>query len=143
MDLLAHSGSANLAARYGEHHPQRVGRLALITPSVMAVGITITGDLRCETARLRRNEPWFEAVFAAFGGPGAFAPEATRAALARFGSPVLLLAGEVDPAAPAGALAEFTSLFPTAGLVVQPEAGHFPWLDDADRFVSTTAAFLK
>jgi len=26
--------------------------------------------------------------------------------------------------------------------VVQPQAGHYPWLDDADRFVVTTATFL-
>ena len=31
-----------------------------------------------------------------FGGPGAFDPEATRAALAALSSPVLVLAGEAD-----------------------------------------------
>ncbi|MEU6772375.1 alpha/beta hydrolase [Streptomyces sp. NPDC046759] len=82
-------------------------------------------------------------VVAAFGAEGAFDPEATRAALARFGAPVLLLAGEVDPGAPPPAMAEFAALFPDAELVVQPAAGHFPWLDDADRFVSTTVAFLR
>lgn len=190
MDLLAHSGGANLAARYVERHPQRVGKLALITPSVMAVGLTITGELRLETARLRRDEPWFAAAFtaleaiiagevtddhwraitpfsygrwdettqahkaaedgqrnkeafAAFGAPDTFAPDATRAALARFDAPVLVLAGEVDLAAPPQAMAELTALFPNARLVVQPGARHVPWLDDADRFVSTTTAFLE
>jgi pimeloyl-ACP methyl ester carboxylesterase len=33
-------------------------------------------------------------------------------------------------------------LFPNATVVVQPEASHFPWLDDAGRFVAITAAFL-
>jgi pimeloyl-ACP methyl ester carboxylesterase len=49
MDLLAHSAGANLAALYVARQPERVGKLALITPSVVAVGITITGDgyLRC------------------------------------------------------------------------------------------------
>jgi pimeloyl-ACP methyl ester carboxylesterase len=37
---------------------------------------------------------------------------------------------------------EFAELFPNAEFVVQPGAGHFPWLDDADRFVATTATFL-
>jgi proline iminopeptidase len=37
---------------------------------------------------------------------------------------------------------EFAGLFPNAELVVQPRAGHYPWLDDADRFVMTTAAWL-
>jgi pimeloyl-ACP methyl ester carboxylesterase len=39
-------------------------------------------------------------------------------------------------------MAEFSGLFPNAELVVQPGAGHCPWLDDADRFVAITAAFL-
>ncbi|MFI6740375.1 alpha/beta fold hydrolase [Nonomuraea sp. NPDC050451] len=189
MDLLAHCAGANLAVRYAARHPQRVSRLALITPSVRAVGIAIAGDLRRETAQLRRDEPWFPEAFAAleaivagkatndtwqavapfsygrwdeaaqahhaadaerqnpevmtaFGAPGAFDPDATRTALARFAAPVLLLAGEVDPGAPPPAMAEFAGLFPNAELVVQPRAGHFPWLDDADRFVSTVAAFL-
>ncbi|GAA2307322.1 alpha/beta hydrolase [Nonomuraea roseoviolacea subsp. roseoviolacea] len=189
MDLLAHCAGANLAVRYAARHPRRVGRLALVTPSVRAVGVAITGGLRRETALLRRDEPWFPAAFAAleaivageatdddwqaiapfsygrwdeaarahhaadagrqvpevaaaFGAQGAFDPEATRAALARFASPVLLLAGEVDLGAPPPAMAEFAGLFPDAELVVQARAGHFPWLDDADRFVSAVAGFL-
>jgi pimeloyl-ACP methyl ester carboxylesterase len=41
-----------------------------------------------------------------------------------------------------GIVAEFAELFLNAELVVQPGAGHYPWLDDADRFVATTATFL-
>ncbi|MEU4093299.1 alpha/beta hydrolase [Streptomyces sp. NPDC026673] len=190
MDVLAHSAGANLAAQYAGRHPERVGALALVTPSVRAVGLPINGDLRLETARLRRDEPWFPQAFAAleeivaggataahwqavapfsygrwddtarahhaaeerqtrdevvaaFGAEGAFDPARTRAALARFASPVLLLAGEVDLGAPPPVIAEFTGLFPSAELVVQPGAGHFPWLDDADRFVTTVAEFLR
>lgn len=190
MDLLAHSAGANLAALYVGRHPEYVSKLALITPSVMAVGIAITPGLRRETAQLRQDEPWFPAAFAAleaitsgkatddcwqaiapffygrwdaraqahqaaedeqknkeaataFGAEGAFDPDATRAALARFGGPVLLLAGEVDLNSPPRATAEFTELFRNAELVMQSGAGHFPWLDDPDRFVATTAAFLR
>ncbi|MFD3474773.1 alpha/beta fold hydrolase [Streptomyces sp. NPDC058695] len=189
MDLLAHCGGANLAVLYAGRHPERVGKLALITPSVRAVGLTITGDLRTETAQLRRGEPWFLSAFqalervatgnatdehwkaiapfsygrwdetaqthqaagdaridmevvAAYGAPGAFDPDVTRAALARFTSAVFLLAGEVDLGAPPRTMAEFARLFPDAELVVQPGAGHYPWLDDADRFVTATAGFL-
>lgn len=189
VDLLAHSAGTNLAARYVERHPERVGKLALITPSSMAVGITITGDVRRETALLRRNEPWFPAAFAAleaivaghptadswqaiapfyygrwdeaarahraaedglrneqaaadFAAESAFDADATRTALAAFGQPVLLLAGEVDLNSPPRAMAEYAGLFPNAQLVIQPGAGHFPWLDDADLFVATTAAFF-
>lgn len=70
---------------------------------------------------------------AVFAAEGAFDLDATRAALARFASPVLLLAGEVDLASPPPAVAEFAELFPHAELVNQPGAEHFPWLDDADR----------
>jgi pimeloyl-ACP methyl ester carboxylesterase len=190
MDLLAHSGGANLAALYVGRHPERVSKLALITPSIMAVGIEITGDDRLATAQLRQDEPWFAAAFAAlegivagkatddtwqaiapffygrwdevaqahqaaedrqtnneaaaaFAAEGAFDPDATRTALARFAPPVLLLAGEVDLKAPPRVMAQFAGLFPNAKLVIQPGAGHFPWLDDADRFVQATAAFLR
>lgn len=189
LDLLAHCAGANLAALYVARYPERVGQLALITPSTMAVGITATGPSRLEIARLRQGEPWFPAAFAAleaivaghatddswkaidpffygrwdaaaqahqaaqeghrndeaaaaFGAEGAYDPAATRAALAAFGAPVLLLAGEVDLNSIPSAVAEFAELFPHAELVVQPAAGHSPWLDDADRFVATTAAFL-
>ncbi|WP_433438517.1 alpha/beta fold hydrolase [Nonomuraea sp. CA-141351] len=190
MDLLAHSAGTNLATLYATRHPEHVSKLALITPSVMAAGITITEDVRRETARLREDEPWFSTAFAAleavmagqatgdafqaiapfwygrwdetaqahkaaedeqrnseaaaaFGSEGAFDPEATRAALTRFTSPVLLLAGEVDLNSPPPAMTELTRLFPNADLVVQARAGHFPWLDDAGQFVATTAAFLR
>ncbi|MEU6341119.1 alpha/beta hydrolase [Streptomyces sp. NPDC046977] len=81
-------------------------------------------------------------VMAAFGADGAFAPDATRAALADFAPPVLLLAGEVDTGAPPAAVAEFAALFPAAGFVVQSGAGHHPWLDDPERFAAATAGFL-
>lgn len=189
MDLLGHSAGANIAVQYAARHPERVARLALITPSTRAVGIDVTADDRIATARLREGEPWFAEAFAAleaivagrvtgerfraiapffygrwdavaqahqaaedeqksmdavqgFGAEGAFAPDATRAALARFDAPVLVLGGAVDLNSPPRATAEVAALFPKAEHTVQPGAGHFPWLDDAGRFVATTAAFL-
>lgn len=189
MDLLAHCAGTNLAAQHAARHPERIGKLALITPSTRAVGIAVTGETRRETARLRKDEAWFPAAYAAlesiragratddswkaiapfsygrwdaetraheaagdgqrnktvtdaFGAEGAFDPEATRAELAAFDTQVLLVAGEVDVSAPPAVVAEFAELFPNAEFVVQPEAGHFPWLDDADRFVAATSTFL-
>jgi pimeloyl-ACP methyl ester carboxylesterase len=77
-----------------------------------------------------------------FGAEGAYDPEATRAVLARFQAPVLLLAGEADLGAPPSVIGQYAGLFPNGTLVVQPGAAHIPWLDDADRFVEATAAFL-
>jgi proline iminopeptidase len=77
-----------------------------------------------------------------FAAEGAFDPAAARAGLAAFSSPVLVVAGGFDLSRPPGVVAEFAALFPAAQLVVQPGAGHYPWLDDADRFVSALTAFL-
>ncbi|MEU8824351.1 alpha/beta hydrolase [Streptomyces sp. NPDC048636] len=189
VDLLAHSAGTNLALRYAEHHPDRIRKLALITPSPMAPGITITPDLRRETALLRQDEPWFPTAFAAleaitsgnatpdtfqaiapfryghwdaatqahqaaeatqrnneaaavYASEGAFTPDTTRAALADFHQPVLLLAGEFDLNSPPPSVAALAELLPTPRFTIQPAASHFPWLDAPADFVSTTTAFL-
>ena len=77
-----------------------------------------------------------------FGADGVYDPDATRAQLATLTTPVLLIAGELDLNSTLGVVAELADLFPNAELVVQPGAGHYPWLDDAARFVATTATFL-
>ncbi|WP_406452937.1 alpha/beta hydrolase [Streptomyces sp. NBC_00876] len=79
---------------------------------------------------------------ALFGAEGAFDPEATRTALAALAAPVLLLAGEFDLNSPPTSVAAFAALFPDAALVVQAGAGHYPWVDDAERFTATAAEFL-
>ncbi|WP_406204244.1 alpha/beta hydrolase [Kitasatospora sp. NBC_01560] len=186
IDLLAHCAGANLAVQYAARHPERVGRLVLVTPSTRAVGIAITGETRRQVAGLRAGEPWYPAasaalaaivagtgsdwaatapfaygrwdaaaqqhhvaatpdnpeVVAAFGADGAFDPAATRAALATWAGPVLLLAGEFDLNSPPQSVAEFAGLFPDATYTVQPGAGHNPWVDDAEQFVATAAGFL-
>jgi pimeloyl-ACP methyl ester carboxylesterase len=82
-----------------------------------------------------------EEAAGAFGAEGAFDPAATRAAVAGFRSPVLVLAGELDLQRPPGVSAEFAALFPGSHLVVQPGAGHYPWLDDPGSFASAVVAF--
>ena len=88
------------------------------------------------------SPPGNKEAVALFGSEGAFDPGTTRAALAAHQGPVLLLGGEYDLNSPPLAVAELASLFPDATLVVQPGAGHYPWVDDAGQFVATTAAFL-
>ena len=78
-----------------------------------------------------------------FAADGAFDVESTRSGLADCAAPVLLLTGEFDMNSPPRQTAEFAALFPDATFAVQPAAGHYPWLDDPDQFVATTAAFLK
>lgn len=79
---------------------------------------------------------------AIFGAEGAFHPEATRAGLATFGEPVLLLAGQVDVNSPPSVVAEFAAVFPNATLITLPGGGHFPWLDAPTWFTETIASFL-
>ncbi|MFD6886661.1 alpha/beta fold hydrolase [Streptomyces sp. NPDC059957] len=185
-DLLGHSAGANVAMGYAARYPGNIGKLALIGPGTRAVGIEISGDTRLELARLRKDEPWFPAAFAAleavsagtgsdwdaltpffcgrwdsaarehhaagrplngdavahFGAEGAFTPETTRAALGAFEAPVLLLTGEFDLNSPPRSTAELAGLFPGATLSVQPGAGHYPWVDDAERFAAAVDAFL-
>ncbi len=66
IDLLGHSAGGSLAALYAAHHPDRVGRLVLLTPSPRVVGVPVTDADRRKVAELRRDEPWFAAAFAAF-----------------------------------------------------------------------------
>jgi pimeloyl-ACP methyl ester carboxylesterase len=189
IDLLGHSAGAALALLHAARHPDRIGRLVLVTPSPRPVGLEITDHDRRRIAELRRGEAWFPDAFAAFQriwsgratpadwaaiapftygrwdaaaqahharqpdqqrmdaaaayySPGAIDPEATRAALGRLGAPVLLVAGGHDVALPPSCAADYADLFARAELAVQPGAGHFPWLDDPERFAQTLAEFL-
>jgi pimeloyl-ACP methyl ester carboxylesterase len=79
---------------------------------------------------------------AAFAADGAFDPGATRAALGGFTAPTLVLAGQVDLNSPTAAVAELAGLLPKAEFVELSGAGHFPWLDDPQRFTAAVTAFL-
>ncbi|MFC8450322.1 alpha/beta fold hydrolase [Kitasatospora sp. NPDC057223] len=91
---------------------------------------------------LAAAEPTNRDAVAHFAADGAFDPGATRAALAAHRGPVLLLAGQFDLNSPPRSVAGFAALVPAATLVVQPGAGHYPWVDDPARFLAATAAFL-
>jgi pimeloyl-ACP methyl ester carboxylesterase len=93
-------------------------------------------EFRVAEQRQRNDE-----AAALYASEGAFELEGTRAALAAFTAPVLVLAGEYDVAAPVRVMKEYTGLFPHAELVVQSEAGHFPWRDGPEAFVTALAAF--
>lgn len=189
VDVLAHSAGAVLATLYAAAHPERVARLALITPGLAAIGVEVAeADLRA-VLDSRAGEPWYPEALAAmeqlmagdlaaesfsasrpfFYGrwdetarahsaagmaprhqaarQGYFAgveldPAVTRAALGKLTAPVLLYAGERDPLVTAAMVREAVAVFSNAAAVVQPGAGHFPWVDDPARFATTVGSFL-
>lgn len=70
------------------------------------------------------------------------APVVTAEELAGLDMPVLLVAGGVDPLPAAAAVKEAAQLFPRSSVVVQPGAGHYPWLDDPALFRAAIGEFL-
>ena len=79
----------------------------------------------------------------AYYGAGAFEPSVVRAALTVLDAPVLLVSGGYDVQLPPERAKQYAGLFPRAEVATHALAGHFPWLDDAEWFVSTVAAFLR
>lgn len=71
-----------------------------------------------------------------------FDPAATRAALTKLTAPVLLYAGSLDPMVTPALVREAAPLFNDATVVVQPGAGHYPWIDDPAAFAAAIGAFL-
>lgn len=78
-----------------------------------------------------------------FFADGAFGDaEQTRAALSTVDADVLVLGGGLDPAPTERTARELAHLFPRGRAVIQPGAGHYPWLDDQELFVGTVTEFL-
>ncbi|MGH3377487.1 MAG: alpha/beta fold hydrolase [Actinoallomurus sp.] len=66
MALLGHSAGGGLAIRYATRHPERIDRLALITPSTRAIRATTPTGVRRQVLKLREAEPWFASASPAF-----------------------------------------------------------------------------
>ena len=151
IDLTPEDWLASLGARSGEPWFPGAYQSALLLAE---------GDERPETYRAVGPfyyGRWDDAAAAHFGSPamgrsaevmagyyadGAFDPSRVRAGLTMLTAPVLVLAGELDPGPSPASAARLTALFPRAELVIQPGAGHYPWLDDSGWFVDTLATFL-
>jgi pimeloyl-ACP methyl ester carboxylesterase len=67
--------------------------------------------------------------------------ESTTVALKQLDAPVLLYVGEFDPLVTPAMAAEAARIFTQATVVVQPGAGHFPWLDDGTAFARILGSF--
>ncbi|MDX8033165.1 alpha/beta hydrolase [Lentzea sp. BCCO 10_0856] len=89
-----------------------------------------------DAARALDDHPRNSEAAQEYYADGVFDPEQVRAALKNLDVPTLLLAGEVDVALPPKRAQEYADLFPRAQFVVQPGAGHFPWVDDPEAFAA-------
>jgi pimeloyl-ACP methyl ester carboxylesterase len=69
-------------------------------------------------------------------------PDATRAALRGLSARVLIITGELDSGPRPRGAAAIAEAFTQVEVVVQPGAGHFPWLDDPMWFTGIVAPFI-
>ncbi|MEV6711706.1 alpha/beta hydrolase [Lentzea sp. NPDC051208] len=88
-------------------------------------------------ARALDDHPRNDEAAREYYAEGAFDPRQVRDALQNLDVPTLLVAGELDVSLPPKCAREYAGLFARATLVVQPGAGHFPWVDDPDAFAAT------
>ncbi|MGH3647935.1 MAG: alpha/beta fold hydrolase [Micromonosporaceae bacterium] len=91
-----------------------------------------------ESTRAPAAQEGFGAGDDAFGSP-----EKLREDLRGLAAPVLVLGGGLDPAPPPRLINELAQLFPQPKPVIQPNAGHTPWLDDPAAFTSVLEEFLS
>ncbi|MFB8035733.1 alpha/beta fold hydrolase [Streptomyces sp. NPDC056004] len=78
-----------------------------------------------------------------YAAPGAFDPAEALDALAGWDARVLVLAGELDGGPLPRVAVRIAGLLPHAEPVVQPGAGHLPWLDDPRCFTGIVETFLQ
>lgn len=98
-------------------------------------------DERARAHAVKDEEQRNRAAMRAFNAPGPD-PMRTLGELARLEAPVRILAGELD-VMPTVALAErLAAVFRDGRVVVQPGAGHFPWVDDGPEFARLVAGML-
>jgi len=116
LGLLALRGLPLLFGRYGEKEQAFLERLATSGGGYYLPALTYFNE---------RVAPTFD----------------LRPLLLKITAETLVLTGELDPWG-AGAAAELESLIPDARVVVLPELGHMPWVEDPERFHSAVLSFL-
>jgi pimeloyl-ACP methyl ester carboxylesterase len=111
IDLLAHSAGGDLGMLYAARYPKRLNHLALITPSVRAVGIAVTDDMLRTAMAQRKNESWYAKALATFDDGG---------------WPIEFGYGRWDAAAKAHAAAEDDQRNPEAAAGYNAEGAYHP-----------------
>jgi pimeloyl-ACP methyl ester carboxylesterase len=162
--VIAHSFGGQVSLQLAAAYPQRLGKLILVA----SAGVRGRPTLKVRAKRgLSRLGKWAatygggvgrllrDALYArlqsqdyANAGPlratlVKVVNEDLRAILPRIKSPTLLVWGEHDRDVPRGAVQTMARLIPNAQLAIFENAGHFPYLDQFDRFRLLVGRFLR
>ncbi|GLZ28364.1 hydrolase [Lentzea sp. NBRC 105346] len=71
VDVLGHSAGAGIAMGYAVDHPERVGKLVLLTPALRSVGLSPEQSDWDTFLAERADEPWYEQVTRALANDAA------------------------------------------------------------------------
>lgn len=162
--LIGHSFGGQVTINLAATYPERVGKLVLVCSAGIRLPPPLAILLKRSTARIGKwlaahggqlGERLCAAIYRriqsqdyANAGPlrGTLVKvinENLSPLLPRIKSPTLLVWGEHDRHVPLGAAQVMVRLIPDAQLVVFENAGHFPYLDQFDRFCLRVGRFLR
>jgi pimeloyl-ACP methyl ester carboxylesterase len=162
--VLAHSFGGQVIIHVAAAHPTRLGKLVLVGSAGIRGPRTLKAHLKRLISQMGRWAATYggsvgktlrDALYRRiqsqdYANAGALRPtlvkvvnEDLRALLPRIKSPTLLVWGEHDREVPLAAARLMARLIPGAQLVVLENAGHFPYLDQFDRFRLIIGRFLR
>jgi pimeloyl-ACP methyl ester carboxylesterase len=164
-DVVGHSRGGVIATALAASRPDLVSRLVLVAAPVVRLPASGKVSARARMYRAVRTAsnllPPFRDRIREWGiqkfgsedyrnaGPmratmAKMLAEDWRSALPKVEAPALLIYGEKDEEVPLAVAHEAMRELPDgARLVVMPDAGHFPFLDDTEKFVDEVTRFLQ
>jgi pimeloyl-ACP methyl ester carboxylesterase len=162
--IIAHSFGGQVTMNLAAAHPERLGKLVLVASAGVRGPRTLKAHVKRCISRLgkwvatygsRVGKTLRDALYRRiqsqdYANAGPLRPtlvkvvnEDLRAILPRIKSPTLLVWGEHDRDVPLAAAQVMVRLIPDAQLVIFENAGHFPYLDQFDRFRLLVGRFLR
>jgi pimeloyl-ACP methyl ester carboxylesterase len=162
--IIAHSFGGQVTMNLAAAHPERLGKLVLVASAGVRGPRTLKAHVKRCISRLGRGVATYggrvgktlrDALYQRiqsqdYANAGPLRPtlvkvvnEDLRAILPRIKSPTLLVWGEHDRDVPLAAAQVMVRLIPDAQLVIFENAGHFPYLDQFDRFRLLVGRFLR
>jgi pimeloyl-ACP methyl ester carboxylesterase len=162
--VLAHSFGGQVIINLAATHPERLGKLVLVGSAGIRGPRTVKARLKRLISRLGRwaaiyggsvgqtlrNALYRQIQSQDYANAGPLRPtlvkvvnEDLRQLLPRIKAPTLLVWGENDHEVPLAAARVMARLIPGAHLVVFENTGHFPYLDQFDRFRLVVGRFLR